>query len=296
MRAVALSDMLGAELVDFDIKRPLTGDEQAELQALFRERHLLLVRGQDLTAEDQNAFVGSFGPIHTSQATGTLAAYITNGEDRLIGVGTSELLWHNDGTYSAQPGIGTSLWAEDVEPGAVPTCFTNTRRVLSQLPEDLRLGIEPLHALHMKDTQVERTDERWRQSEITRDTTPGRYATYVHPLVFQPPHLDHEVLLANELHTSHIVELPDDSGEELLQELFARLYAPEQIYEHAWEPNDLIIWDNIVLQHCRPTEMGAARRHLRRQSLDGWWTAGGVLEWADTVAYDPSIIPESASR
>ena len=128
MQVVPLSEALGAELVDVDVTRPLTPAEQAELRELFRRHHLLAVRGQEVTEEDQNRFVGSFGPIHTSQATGTLAAYVTNGDERLVGVGTTELLWHNDGTYGAHPGIGTSLWAQDVETGAVPTMFTNAVR------------------------------------------------------------------------------------------------------------------------------------------------------------------------
>ena len=293
MQVVPLSEVLGAELVDFDITRPQTEDDQAELRRLFREHHLLLVRGQDVTEEDQNRFVGAFGPIHVSQATGTLAAYVTNGEDRLVGVGTTELLWHNDGTYGEHPGIGTSLWAQDLELGAVPTMFTNAVRVLEHLPDELRARIEPLHALHMKDTAVERTNQRWRAADIEPDSAPDRYVTHVHPIVYQPPHLDEQTILVNELQTSHIVELPDDAGEELLQELFARLYASESVYRHEWQPNDLIIWDNLALQHCRPTEMGTLRRHLRRQSLDGWYGDDGVLEWHDTVVYDAKIVAEA---
>jgi taurine dioxygenase len=294
MQAVTLSEVLGARLVDFDITRPLSEDEQAQLRRIFQEHHLLLVRGQDVTEEDQNRFVRSFGPIHRSQATGGLAAYVTNGDQRVVGVGTTELLWHNDGTYGAHPGIATSLWAEDVEPGAAPTWFTNAVRVLDNLPAELRRRIEPLQALHMKDTKVERTNRRWREVEIELDAEPGRYASYVHPIVYQPPHLDVQTILVNELQTSHVVDLPKDEGEAVLQELFSRLYDRAVVYSHEWQPNDVIIWDNLALQHCRPTEMGAPRRHLRRQSLDGWFTDDGLIEWDDTVVYDKAIVAENA--
>lgn len=294
MQVVPLSETVGGELVDFDITRLLSPGEQAELRRLFQQYHLLLVRGQDVTAEHQNRFVGAFGPIHVSQATGTLAAYVTNGDNRLVGVGTTELLWHNDGTYGAHPGIGTSLWGEDVEAGAVPTMFTNAVYVLDHLPAKVRARIEPLHAMHMKDTAVERTNHRWRQSEAEKDAPPGRYVTYIHPIVYQPPHLDVKTILVNELQTSHIVELPEEEGEAILQDLFSRLYDPNVVYSHEWQPNDIIIWDNLALQHCRPTEMGTLRRHLRRQSLDGWYTDDGVIEWHDTVVYDPRIVAETA--
>ena len=65
MRPVPVSEALGVELLDFDIKRPCGAAEQSELRGLLCEHHLLLVRGQDVTADDQTRFVGYFGPLHT---------------------------------------------------------------------------------------------------------------------------------------------------------------------------------------------------------------------------------------
>jgi taurine dioxygenase len=293
MRVEPLSKALGAELVDFDITRPCTTEEAAELRQLFTEYHLLLVRGQQPSAEDQTRFVGYFGPVHVVKSTGAVETYVSNREDRMIGTGTTRLLWHNDGTYGAHPGIGTSLWAQELGSGSVPTWFTNAIRVLETMPDSLRARIEPLHAMHMKDCHVERTDQRWREEEIPADAAPGRFLTYVHPMVYQPPHLQPKTLLVNELQTSHIVELPRDEGEALLQEVFSLLYDPAGVYTHEWEPDDVIIWDNQALQHCRPAEMGEARRHLRRQSLDGWYTDNGVLDWVDTVVRYDAIQPET---
>ena len=63
MQTVSLSDALGVELADFDIKHPCRAEEQATLRRLFCEHHLLLVRGQQVTAEDQRRFVSFFGPV-----------------------------------------------------------------------------------------------------------------------------------------------------------------------------------------------------------------------------------------
>jgi alpha-ketoglutarate-dependent taurine dioxygenase len=84
--------------------------------------------------------------------------------------------------------------------------------------------------------------------------------------------------------TSHIVELPEDEGEALLQELFSYLYRDENIYSHVWQNDDIIIWDNLAVQHRRSRDMGTGPRHLRRQSLDGWYRDdGSILDWRDTV-------------
>jgi hypothetical protein len=39
----------------------------------------------------------------------------------------------------------------------------------------------------------------------------------------------------------------------------------------------------MAIQHCRPAEMGNRPPHLRRQSLEGWYTKDGVLDWRETA-------------
>ena len=45
--------------------------------------------------------------------------------------------------------------------------------------------------------------------------------------------------------------------------LYAHLYDPANVYAHEWQPNDLVIWDNLTVQHARP-EPNAVPRTLRR--------------------------------
>jgi taurine dioxygenase len=155
--------------------------------------------------------------------------------------------------------------------------------VLERMPADGRARIEPLHAVHLRDVREERTDVRCRHENVPADAEPGRFLRYEHPIVYPMPHADQRTLLVNELMTSHVAELPRDEGEALLQELFALIYADDNVYAHHWQPDDIIIWDNMALHHCRPAEMGLPVRRLRRQSIDGWYTDEGLLEWPETV-------------
>lgn len=282
MRVEPLSDALGAQLLDFDIKRPCTPEEQSALRGLFCQHHLLLVRGQELTAEDQTRFVEYFGPVH-QRADGKRETLLSNRPEPGAATGQSRLLWHQDGTYGIRPGIATSLWAQDVSSDAVPTLFANAVRALEQLPADLRSRLERLHTLHGKDVYSERTDIRFRAEQIPDDAPADRFATYEQPIVYDMPHSGRKTLLASEFMTSHVVELPREDGEALLQELFSRLYAEDNVYTHRWQANDVIIWDNMALHHCRPADMGTATRRMRRQSLDGWYTGDGTLDWPETV-------------
>jgi taurine dioxygenase len=274
-----LGEVLGAEVLDFDAARPATSEQQQQLRDLFAEFHLLLIRGQDLHEADHDRITGYFGPLSLMRA-GDPAGHISNKPDLdgLVVTGQKELVWHADGTYGIHPGIGTSLLAIEVVPETAPTMFANAVRALEDLPADLRATIEGLTSVHYRDTYIELTDTRVREEDI-RDAEPGRFRSYRHPLVYPLPHTDKQVLWLNERATSHIVELPRDEGEELIQQLFAHIYAPENTYTHHWQNGDFVIWDNIALQHRRP-EFGAAIRHLRRLSLDGWNLGDGtVLDW-----------------
>jgi taurine dioxygenase len=289
MEVTPVSDALGVRLVDIDLKRPLTVREQAELRDLLCEHHLLLVRGQDITAEDQTRFVESFGPLHT-RADGMKETYVANitakGEPTAR-TGTARLLWHQDGTYGLRPGIATSLWAQEVAPDCVPTLFANAVRALEHLPADLRARIEPLHAVHMRDLSDQRTDVRWTEDDVDPTSPADRYLRHEHPVIYPMPHQNQETLLVHELMTSHIVELPRHESEALIQQLFSVIYAEDNVYVHHWQTDDVIIWDNLALHHCRPVEMGLPVRRLRRQTIDGWYISDGVLEWVETVVTPP---------
>jgi taurine dioxygenase len=285
MRVVPLSDALGVELSEFDIARPCGSAERTELRELFCRHHLLVVRGQDVTADDQSRFVGYFGPLH-ARADGMTETFVTNvTEDGAPAprTGTARLIWHQDGTYGLRPGIATSLWAQEVAPDSVPTLFANAARALARMPAALRARIGPLHVVHLRDIEEERTDYRWREENVPDDARPGRFLRHEHPIVYHMPHSHEQTILVNELLTSHVAELPRDEGEALIQELFSAIYADDNVYTHEWQTNDVIIWDNMALQHCRPAEMGLPVRRLRRQSIDGWYTDDGLLDWQETV-------------
>jgi alpha-ketoglutarate-dependent taurine dioxygenase len=65
--------------------------------------------------------------------------------------------------------------------------------------------------------------------------------------------------------TKEIVGLPDIESEALLAELFAHLYQPSARWNHEWRPGDLVVWDNIAMQHARPNVAGnGPARTLRK--------------------------------
>lgn len=267
------------ELSDFDVTRPLDADEQAELRRLFTEHHLLLAKGQ--TPEDHDRFVGYFGPLGG-------AIYTTNQETpsgSRVQPGQGMLPWHSDGMYESQPGIATSLWAIDVSPHAIPTVFANGVRALDQLPGDLRAQVESLHGVYyIPWTDPGQSGRRLREADIPAGVERPQNDRGENPIVYELPHAHKKTLFVDQFMISHIVELPLDESEALIQELWDHIYADENTYTHRWEKGDIIIWDNIALQHTRPADMGSEVRHLRRQIIRGWYTDEGQLDWGPARA------------
>ena len=63
--------------------------------------------------------------------------------------------------------------------------------------------------------------------------------------------------------SDRILGMPRANSDALLEELYSALYDPAHVYEHVWHPGDLVIWDNLIVQHARPEPNDRART-LRR--------------------------------
>ena len=70
---------------------------------------------------------------------------------------------------------------------------------------------------------------------------------------------------------SHIEKLTGLTGEEtvaLVADLTARAATPDNAYRHAWQPGDLLLWDNRCVMHrATPFEMGKYPRDVRSTRL-----------------------------
>jgi taurine dioxygenase len=75
------------------------------------------------------------------------------------------------------------------------------------------------------------------------------------------------LLSVNEMQTDRIIGLDPSESEETLEALWALLYAPENTYSHHWRVGDLVLWDNIAVQHGRPAPPRHAARTMRRVTM-----------------------------
>lgn len=229
----------GAE-IDFDLRKPLSQREKAELQYLRLTYHLLLFRNQSLSMQDQERVMGCFGPVLTDEMD--RIDYISNTR-RDGDAGDGIIPFHSDLSFTPDPFQAISLYALDVEQAPTSTSFCSNVRAYQMLPEDLRERMEDYYTLHC--CAIDNA-KRARDHEL-----PGFAPRAVHPAVIQHPLSGESLLYVCYQQIDRIFGLGEAESEALLATLFSYLYTPENIYHHEWRNGDLLVWDNLALQHAR---------------------------------------------
>jgi taurine dioxygenase len=228
-----------------------TKEAPAELARLLLRDGLLVVRDLSLTMDEQRRLCSAFGPVPDSPFENF---YVSN--TRADGfLGTRELQWHNDVPYLPSPYLVAALHAVDVDPDAASTRFVSGYRAYDSLPASLKARIVGMKALQVRQRFSERANR-------LGDLEAGDLCT-VHPVVQAQKDTGRRYLFVNENMTACIIGLSAADSDALLEELFSYFYADDAIYDHAWRPGDLVVWDNLSVQHARG-QVGAGARTLQR--------------------------------
>lgn len=246
-----LTPAYGSEVVGLDPHAELDEEARAQLRRAFDERSLLLFRGLDLDAKEQvdlaKLVIGHEGPTSDGSEVDTAEPYFVSNKKSGGGAPYGKLLFHSDMMWADTPFQVLTLFGLEVEEPVVPTLFTSAAHAWDTLPEDLRARVDGMHAVHM-------TGQRQRGEETEELLQPQRerVQSTTKPVGNMHPRTGRTLLYVCQMMTSHIVELSEEESEELLQALFEHLYSSAMVWEHEWREGDLVMWDNLAIQHARP--------------------------------------------
>lgn len=257
-----LSPALGVEVLDLDLSRPLTGEVERELIELFERHHLLLLRNQTIEEDDQVRVAELFGPLSRRSPAMQKAKMALVSNSRPGGIlGDGELYFHSDNTFFRVPLKAIGLYAIEVPDEGGDTLFSNCAQVYEALPERLKQRLEGLSSYQLFDYAGD-------YSKRSREETALPEAPRaMHPLVWTDPATGRKVLFLSEHTTVRINELDEAEGEALIAELRDWIADPRFVYRHVWRPGDLLLWDNVTLQHARQPFDPAKPRTLRRTPI-----------------------------
>jgi taurine dioxygenase len=263
---------LGAEIVGADLSRPLDDAEFASISDAFFECQVVVFRDQKLTPAQQIAFTQRFGELeHHVRKENRLHGYpeiliVSNVIDErgaAIGVQDAGRFWHSDLSYKQVPSLLSALYAIEVpvKNGIVlgGTSFASATAAYDALPEDEKRRLQDLRNVHSyryyraRNLQAQK-EEQARGARVVQEHVPSEEQLRSVPDVEVPIVRTHPVtgrksLFINEAHTSRVLGLPEEESAALLAQLCAHIVNPEFRYEHEWRAGDLLMWDNVSVQH-----------------------------------------------
>ncbi len=264
-----LSPALGAEIIGVDLSQGISPALAAQLQDIWHENLVILLRGQKLSMEDQVRFAECFGPpakIHTPghRAGHDAVMLITNVREngKLIGaLPDGEMHFHTDQCHQERPAKASMLYAIDIPSVGGNTLFANAYMAYETLPADVKRRIEGKKAINGYDYD----NASMKRGTKIADGVPH----YAHPVVRTHPATARKALYVNRLMTLAIEGMPEAESDELLGVLFDHQEQRQFVYEHVWRVGDILMWDNRCTLHARTDFSAAERRLMRRVTILG---------------------------
>ncbi len=264
-----LASALGAEVTG--LPTDLAGIDDATIEALYGallEHEVLLVHAPDLTPDGHMALGRRLGEIEVHAFFPNLGAGFEHVSVLDSDDGTTASMWHTDETFLPHPPMGTLTYARIMPPFGGDTLWSSTTAAYDALSPRMKQYLEGLEAVH----DLSRTTElKLRFGGTTVEhygaaIAEGRRTT--HPVVRVHPETGRRAVFVNPTYTRHLVGLPPDEGDAVLDLLYRHMIKEQFTWRHSWREGDLLIWDNRSTMH-RVLNDFDGRRLMHRVSVVG---------------------------
>ncbi len=270
-----LAPALGVEIVGVAFDQPIEAPFFAALYEAFNEHKVLLFRGHEVAPGQQVEFARLFGEVQIH----VMNQYHAGGFPELYRLSNLDehgnpsgkhpdrgtMAWHTDGSWQRRTGLATILFAEILPNQGGNTRWADMVGAYDALDANWKARLAPLRAIHNLDfSRNRRHGEDPMTAEQKRKVPPVD-----HPVIRTHPDTGRKCVYLGD-HAESIVGMDYDEGRALIEEVNAMAINPELIYEHQWQPRDLMIWDNrSTLHQAMPYDEARERRVVRRCTVLG---------------------------
>jgi taurine dioxygenase len=272
-----IEDAIGADVLNIDIRQPLTVEMRDALLKAWGEFLVLRFRAQPMTDPQLIAFSKNLGELEPPGPNPQGKPYLTDFPELNVisnikqdgqaigGLGDGEAIWHSDMTYANSVPMGAVLHGVEVPASGGNTFWSNLYMAYDTLPSELKKTIAGRKAVH---------DSTYNSAGIMRigmqPVTDVRHAPGAHhPLVVKHPRNGKPLLFIGRRRNSYIVGLPVDESEAVLDALWAHASQPQFSMRQEWQIGDTILWDNFATIHRRDSFDPKSRRLMHRAQIKG---------------------------
>jgi len=265
-----LTPRTGTEITDLDLATATPGD-LADIRQMLNERLVLVFRDQHLTREQHKALGQYFG-------TGQLHrhALTREGDPEVLVVKTTAKSkytagegWHTDVSCDPNPIAVSMLYLTEMpEEGGGDTVYTNMYLAYETLSAPVKELIAQLTAIHDGALPY--------KGSYGIEPEGMAYNRTEHPVVLAHPETGRKILWVNRGFTTNLKGVTRLEGRHLLEMLFSHIESsPALQCRVRWQPNTLVMWDNISTQHHACWDYFPHTRYAERVS-----SVGGMLSTA----------------
>ena len=263
---------IGVEVSDFSLA-DLTEKNISFLRSKWVEYGLIVFPNLPLSHDEFKDFALSFGNFGDDPFISSLPDYPNIAEikrsanEKATPFGGT---WHSDWSFMKKPPSATLLHSKVIPPIGGNTFFANTEKAFSSLPEEMKNKLRSLKVIHS--AKIPYADDGFyalEKEERSMKILPSKEAkaTFTHPMVKIHPETNKECLFINPVYTINIEGFSEDESQQLLWELYEHMIQDQFVYEHVWNEDMLIMWDNRTVMHQATGGYDGYDRLLHRITL-----------------------------
>jgi alpha-ketoglutarate-dependent taurine dioxygenase len=241
-----------------------------ECRSALEQYGVVVYREVEVDDDDLLAFSGLLGDVVALPMGGHERPEIQKitrdaSQSKLAAYREATFFWHIDGTTDEVPNKATLLTARQVsDDDTGDTEFANTYAAYDALPVAEKAALADVRVVHSFAAA---------QSRVSPDPSPEERAAWdrvpsrEHPLTWIRQDGRTSMLIGAT--TDHVVGVPDDEGDALLDRLLDWATQPQFTVRHRWRRGDLVVWDNTGMLHRAQPYGETSKRLMHRTSLAG---------------------------
>ncbi|MBC09394.1 MAG: taurine dioxygenase [Gammaproteobacteria bacterium] len=271
----ALEAPCGAIVKGVEIKAGLSDRQAKTLRQAWLKHHVLVFPEQKMSDDDLEKFSLCFGEFGKDPYIEPIAGRKHVCAIKRLAEEKSPIFaesWHTDWSFLEVPPAGTCLYGKTIPPIGGETSFANQHAAYRELPKTLKTYIDGKWAIHSAAAGYSpegifgvKGSEKDRSMKIL--VSEGARKTQKHLLVRKHPENGRKGIFSCFGYITGIDGMPEDEAKDLLLELYRWQTKAEFIYQHVWEEDMLVMWDNRSLLHRANAGYEGFDRLLHRTTI-----------------------------